>query len=44
MRAAVAAGMLPVAVTAGAAVSADELRSAGARLVAPDLRALADRV
>ena len=44
MRAADRAEMLPVAVTAGAAVSAEELRTAGARLVVPDLRALAARL
>jgi HAD superfamily hydrolase (TIGR01509 family) len=44
MRAADSAGMLPVAVTAGSAVSADELRSAGAQVVVPDLGALADRI
>ena len=44
MRAATNAGMLPVAVTAGAAVSADELRAAGARLVVPDLSSLVARL
>lgn len=42
MRAAVAAGMLPVAVTAGAAVSEGELNGAGARVCVPTLRELAD--
>ena len=37
MRAATAAGMVPVAVTAGAAVSPDELEGAGARAVVGDL-------
>lgn len=37
MEAAVAAGMVPVAVTAGAAVSAGVLAAAGARLVVPTL-------
>jgi phosphoglycolate phosphatase-like HAD superfamily hydrolase len=33
MRAAAAAGMVPIAVLAGAAVAAEELRDAGARVV-----------
>ena len=37
MRSATAAGMVPVAVTAGAAVSPDELEGAGARAVVGDL-------
>jgi HAD superfamily hydrolase (TIGR01509 family) len=40
MEAARNAGMTAVAVTAGAAVSADDLRRAGATLVVPDLAAL----
>lgn len=40
MQAARNAGMTAVAVTVGAAVSADDLRRAGATLVAPDLAAL----
>jgi HAD superfamily hydrolase (TIGR01509 family) len=40
MQAAVKAGMVAVAVTAGAAVSADQLRDAGARLVVQDLGTL----
>ena len=41
VRAAVAAGMTPVAVTAGSAVAADDLREAGAAVVLPTLAALA---
>jgi HAD superfamily hydrolase (TIGR01509 family) len=44
MRAAVAAGMVPVAVTAGSAVTAGELEAAGATLVATTLRELAARL
>jgi HAD superfamily hydrolase (TIGR01509 family) len=44
MQAATAAGMAAVAVTAGAAVSADELRKAGAQLVVPTLDALAEEI
>jgi HAD superfamily hydrolase (TIGR01509 family) len=40
MRAADAAGMLAIGVTAGAAVSADELRDAGARVVVAELTVL----
>ena len=40
MRAAIAAGMVPVAVTAGAAVSSAELQGAGAQAVVADLRQL----
>jgi HAD superfamily hydrolase (TIGR01509 family) len=42
IRAAVAAGMTPVAVTAGSAVAADDLRDAGAAVVTPSLVALAE--
>lgn len=41
MQAAVNAGMVAVGVVAGAAVSADDLTAAGARVVLPDLGALA---
>jgi len=41
MVSAVAAGMLPVAVTAGAAVGEERLRSAGAQAIVPTLDALA---
>jgi HAD superfamily hydrolase (TIGR01509 family) len=44
MLAARAAGMAAIAVTAGAAVSPDALRDAGADVVIDDLRALADHV
>ena len=40
MRAAVAAGMVPIGVTAGAAVDAEALRAAGARITVKDLREL----
>jgi beta-phosphoglucomutase-like phosphatase (HAD superfamily) len=40
MRAAVAAGMLPIAVTAGAAVDADALRAAGAAHIVATLSEL----
>ena len=42
MAAAVAAGMIPIGVTAGAAVDGPALRGAGAAAVVPDLGALAD--
>ncbi|HEX6128218.1 MAG TPA: HAD-IA family hydrolase [Candidatus Limnocylindria bacterium] len=44
MQAAVNAGMVAVAVVAGAAVSSDELTAAGARAVLPDLQALARQI
>lgn len=44
MQAATAAGMVAVAVTAGAAASSAELTAAGARFVAGDLAMLADRL
>jgi HAD superfamily hydrolase (TIGR01509 family) len=44
MRAAVAAGMTAVAVSAGSAVGADELRAAGAAVVVRTLGDLADRL
>jgi HAD superfamily hydrolase (TIGR01509 family) len=40
MRSAVAAGMLPIGVTAGAAVDAGQLHAAGARITVSDLREL----
>jgi HAD superfamily hydrolase (TIGR01509 family) len=40
MRSAVAAGMLPIGVTAGAAVDAEALHAAGARITVNDLREL----
>ncbi|MGH9885811.1 MAG: HAD hydrolase-like protein, partial [bacterium] len=44
MRAAVAAGMTAIGVTAGSAVHADALREAGASLVVPTLADLARRM
>lgn len=44
MQAAVAAGMTPVAVTAGSAVSSDELRAAGARVVVATMAELIPRL
>jgi phosphoglycolate phosphatase-like HAD superfamily hydrolase len=40
MRAAVAAGMIPIGVTAGSAVGAEDLVSAGARAVVASLAVL----
>lgn len=44
MRAAVAAGMVPIAVTAGSAVGAEDLESAGARAVVASLAVLATQL
>lgn len=44
MAAAMAAGMVPVGVTAGSAVTADELTTSGARLVSPTLTELREEL